>query len=160
MKVTGPDGYTILGNYDLDNGNIIQLMGGGTFYLTIFSNRGSGYWNASYNLASGGAPIGSKDVIVNIGPDVEMNGNVIYGYLQEGGWDCMWSFEVYKDELEVVFSYPKGYVDFWVEVTGENGQVLGNFDLDNGEIIRLTGGRIFYMRVYTKSGQGNWSCTW
>jgi hypothetical protein len=165
VKVVGQDGSTVLGNFDLDNGEIIQLMGGGTFYLTIYSNRGSGYWSASYNLAGGGTTgggttTGSGDVVVNAGPDVETSGNTVYGYLNGSAWDGMWSFDVYKDFLEVTFSYPKGAVDFWVEVTGENGQVLGNFDLDNGEIIQLSGGGTFYMRIYSRSGSGNWSCTW
>lgn len=160
VKVVGQDGYTVLGNFDLDNGEIIQLSGGGTFYLTIYSNRGSGYWNASYTLAGGGTTTGGGDVIVNIGPDVETSGNTVYGYLNGSAWDGMWSFDVYRDYLEVTFSYPKGSVDFWVEVTGENGQVLGNFDLDNGEIIQLSGGGTFYMRIYSRSGAGNWSCTW
>ena len=69
VKVVGQDGYTVLGNFDLDNGEIIQLMGGGTFYLTIYSNRGSGYWNASYTLAGGGTTTGGGDVIVN-GPAI------------------------------------------------------------------------------------------
>jgi len=48
VEVVGMDGYTVLGNFDMDNGEIIQLMGGGTFYLTIYSNYGSGNWSASW----------------------------------------------------------------------------------------------------------------
>ncbi len=43
--------------------------------------------------------------------------------------------------LEVPFNYPKGAADFWVKVVGQDGRtVLGNFDLDNGEVIQLSGG--------------------
>ncbi len=48
VEVIGQDGRTVLGNFDLDNGEIIQLSGGGTFYLTIYSNRGAGNWTCSW----------------------------------------------------------------------------------------------------------------
>ena len=63
--------------------------------------------------------------------------------------------------MEVPFTYPVGSVDFWVKVVGQDGStILGNFDLDRGKIIQLSGGGTFYMRVYSRSGSGNWSCTW
>ncbi len=63
--------------------------------------------------------------------------------------------------LEVTFSYPKGSVDFWVKVVGQDGRtVLGNFDLDNGEIIQLQGGGTFYLTVYSNRGAGYWSAAW
>jgi hypothetical protein len=48
VEVVGQDGSTVLGNFDLDDGNVIQLTGGGTFYLTIYSGSGAGYWSATY----------------------------------------------------------------------------------------------------------------
>jgi len=63
--------------------------------------------------------------------------------------------------VEVNFSWPKGSADFWVKVVGQDGRtVLGNFDLDNGEIIQLSGGGTFYLTIYSNRGAGNWSCTW
>ena len=44
------------------------------------------------------------------------------------------------------FTYPVGSVDFWVEVVGQDGYtVLGDFDLDNGSVIQLSGGGTFYL---------------
>jgi hypothetical protein len=63
--------------------------------------------------------------------------------------------------IEVPFTYPVGSVDFWVKVVGQDGYtVLGDFDLDNGEIIQLSGGGTFYVTVYSKMGAGNWSATY
>ncbi len=57
--------------------------------------------------------------------------------------------------LEVPFTYPKGQVKFWVKVVGQDGSsVLGDFDLDNGEVIQLSGGGTFYLTVYSKMGAG------
>ncbi len=63
--------------------------------------------------------------------------------------------------VEVPFTYPKGSVKFWVKVVGQDGStVLGDFDLDNGEIIQLSGGGTFYVTIYSKMGAGNWSATY
>ncbi len=63
--------------------------------------------------------------------------------------------------VEVPFTYPKGQAKFWVEVIGQDGYtVLGDFDLDNGEVIQLSGGGTFNLSIYSKSGAGNWSCSW
>ena len=63
--------------------------------------------------------------------------------------------------VEVPFAYPRGSVDFWVTIVGEDGEtVLGDFDLDNGEIMLLQGGGTFYLVIYSRGGSGNWSCNW
>lgn len=50
VEVTGPDGKTIMGDYDLAENNVVILNGtensGGTFKLVIYSNYGSGNWSA------------------------------------------------------------------------------------------------------------------
>jgi len=62
------------------------------------------------------------------------------------------------DLVELYFTYPKGAVDFWVKVVGEDRTtVLGDFDLDNGVIIQLIGGGMFYISVYSRDGAGSWS---
>ena len=62
-----------------------------------------------------------------------------------------------SDQLDVVFEWPEGEVDFWVKVYGEEGEVLGDFDLDNGEIIQLfSKGEEFTLEVYSKEGGGYW----
>ncbi len=72
------------------------------------------------------------------------------------------SFEVYAnyDRVDVVFSWPEGETDFWVKVFGEEGDELGDFDLDNGEIIQLLHGGAFTVRIYSKGGGGAWSATY
>jgi transglutaminase-like putative cysteine protease len=63
--------------------------------------------------------------------------------------------------LEIPFTYPKGSVNFWVKVVGQDGStVIGDFDLDNGEIINLNGGGQFYLTIYSKGGSGRWSATY
>ncbi len=153
VKVVGQDGRTVLGNFDLDNGEIIQLSGGGTFYLTVYSNRGAGNWSASYALSGGGGsgPSGSCNVY----------SNSANGYLVGPGDSCNWSIYTNSNYLEVPFSYPAGSVDFWVEIIGQDGRtVLGNFDLDNGSVIQLSGGGTFYLTIYSNRGAGNWNCSW
>ena len=60
VEVTGPDGKTIVGDYDLAENNVVILNGksngtsdgtgnsGGTFKLVIYSNYGSGNWSATW----------------------------------------------------------------------------------------------------------------
>jgi predicted secreted protein len=154
VKVIGQDGRTVLGNFDLDNGEIIQLSGGGTFYLTVYSNRGAGYWSASYPLSGGGGP-GPSSGSCNI------YANSANGYLVGPGDSCNWSIYANSNYVEVPFNYPKGSADFWVKVIGQDGRtVLGNFDLDNGSVIQLSGGGTFYLTIYSNRGTGNWSCSW
>ena len=160
VKVVGQDGYTVLGDFDLDNGEIIQLSGGGTFYLTVYSKMGAGNWSATYNLGGGGGtttyPGGGG------GSNCNVVANAANGYLTGPGDSCSFTINAgSKTYVEVPFTYPKGSVDFWVEVVGQDGYtVLGDFDLDNGEIIQLSGGGTFYLTVYSNNGAGNWSCYW
>jgi len=152
VQVVGQDGRTVLGNFDLDNGEIIQLSGGGTFYLTVYSNRGAGNWSASYALSGGGGS-GPSDRVTYT-PTRQTGVSWVRGFVQLVDL-CA------KQLRRVPFTYPKGSVDFWVEVIGQDGRtVLGNFDLDNGEIIQLSGGGTFYLTIYSNRGAGNWTCSW
>ncbi len=158
VKVVGQDGYTVLGDFDLDNGEIIQLTGGGTFYLTIYSRTGAGNWSATYNLAGGGGTTTSPGG----GSNCNVLGNAANGYLTGPGDSCKFTINAgSKTYVEVPFTYPTGSVDFWVEVVGQDGYtVLGDFDLDNGSVIQLSGGGTFYLTIYSNNGAGNWSCSW
>jgi hypothetical protein len=64
------------------------------------------------------------------------------------------------DEVEVVFEWPEGDVDFWVKVYGKDGGELGDFDLDNGDIIQLFGGGRFTLEIYSREGRGAWRATY
>lgn len=81
------------------------------------------------------------------------------GSLRAPGDTHSFSIDTGIDELvELSFSYPEGAVDFWVKVVGEDRTtVLGDFDLDNGTIIQLIGGGVFYVSVYSRAGTGSWS---
>ncbi len=102
------------------------------------------------------------EVAKNI-PEGEASGRREYsrdGFLSgEGDSD---SFEVYAnyDQVDVVFAWPEGKADFWVKVFGKEGNELGDFDLDNGEIIQLLKGGRFEVRIYSKGGEGPWSATY
>ena len=76
-----------------------------------------------------------------------------------GGAD---SFEVNAgyDQVDVVFTWPEEQVDFWVKVYGQEGDELGDFDLDKGEIIQLLNGGKFTVELYSKEGGGSWSATY
>ncbi len=108
------------------------------------------------------------EVPVGPGPAVPPMGPVAPGSHYEGGYlagpGASYTFTVNAGSvtyLEVPFTYPAGSVDFWVKVVGQDGYtVLGDFDLDNGEIIQLSGGGTFYVTVYSKMGAGNWSATY
>ncbi len=84
------------------------------------------------------------------------------GYLNGPGSSYVFPVKTGKvDYVEVTFTYPKGSVDFWVTVVSdESGATLGNFDLDNGEIIILEGGGKFWLTIYSNYGAGNWSATY
>jgi len=172
VKVVGEDGYTILGDFDLDDGEIIQLMGGGTFYLTVYSKSGEGDWSAEYSV--GEDPYydpyyGSEPPSDNFGrydggydtitPPGDVGSHTESGSFIATGDSYKFTVNAGTDDfVEVVFSWPRGRADIWVEVVGEDGYtVLGDFDLDNGEIIQLMGGGTFYLTVYSQKGGGDWS---
>ncbi|MBN1882260.1 MAG: protein kinase [Deltaproteobacteria bacterium] len=167
VKVVGEDGHTVLGDFDLDSGEIIQLMGGGTFYVTVYSKSNDATWSAEYSIGDDSSydPYSEYETPFDVygGPDIMTptepvtyteSGTLIgsgesYGFTVNAGTD---------DFVEVYFTWPRGQSDFWVEVVGEDGYtVLGNFDLDDGEIIQLMGGRTFYLTIYSKMGGGAWS---
>jgi hypothetical protein len=157
VKVVGQDGYTVLGDFDLDNGEVIQLSGGGTFYVTVYSKMGAGNWSTTYNLAGGG-----MNTSPGGGGNCNVVGNAANGYLSGPGDSCKFTINAgSKTYIEVPFTYPTGSVDFWVEVVGQDGYtVLGDFDLDNGSVIQLSGGGTFYLTIYSNNGAGIWSCNW
>ena len=167
VKVVGEDGYTLLGDFDLDEGEIIQLMGGGVFYLTVYSNDGAATWSANYTLGDDPyydpfsgyeTPFDDYGDYGNITP-ADPGRYTENGYLTGSGDSNRFTLNAgYDNYVEVLFVYPRGGADFWVKVEGEDGStILGDFDLDNGEIIQLMGGSTFYLTIYSKMGGGDWS---
>lgn len=148
VKVVGKDGTTVLGDFDLDNGEIIQLKGGDVFFLTIYSKGGAGYWSTKYTIGGGSSATCNS------------TSNTANGYLPGPGETC--TFLVYSSGyVEVPFTYPEGSVKFWVKVeSNDTGDVLGNFDLDNGSVIQLSGEGYFRLTISSTSGAGSWSANW
>ena len=70
-------------------------------------------------------------------------------------------FDLYTDTayIEVEFTYPQGSA-FYVKVLGKAGEELGEFDLQEGEIIELSGGGLFTLIVHSVSGGGPWTATY
>jgi serine/threonine protein kinase len=167
VKVVGEDGFTVLGDFDLDEGEIIQLMGGGVFYLTVYSKEGAATWSAEYVISDESyidpfstfdSPSGGIGGFGDITP-ADPGGYGENGFLMDTGDSYRFTLEAgYDTYVEVFFTYPRGSADFWVKVEGEDGYtVLGDFDLDEGEIIQLMGGSTFYLTIYSKDGGGSWS---
>lgn len=166
VEIIGEDKETLLGDFDLKEGETVKLMGGGRFYLTIFSEAGSEDWRATYSLdveETGIPPIvnppDGSDGRVSF---CEIEEDIAYGYLDGIGDSCEWNIVAVDDYFEVVFDYPRGEVDFWVEVVGDDHlTILGDFDLDDGSIIKLKGGGVFWLTIYSNTGEsGSWSATW
>jgi len=87
------------------------------------------------------------------------------GYHSESGYladvDDYDEFIVYanSDYIEITFVWPVG-ADFWVTVYGMSDNLLGDFQLTNGEVIQLSGGGKFTLVVTSEYGGGDWSCSW
>jgi hypothetical protein len=174
VKVTAEDGKTILGDFDLSDQKIVDLKEKGKYLITVYSRGGAGSFTAFYfggppaETASlgveppeGGEPPAPLKPKFPPFPDESKlpRGSI----LEKGSLSGTGDFKTFivnakDDYVEVSFSYPKGAVDFWVRVIGEDGiEVMGDFDLDNGEVIQLVGGGTFYLKVYSKDGAGDWS---
>jgi len=62
--------------------------------------------------------------------------------------------------VDVSYTWPRGETDFWVRVYGKTMNELGNFDLDDGDIIELTGGGKFTLEIYSRQGAGKWTASY
>jgi hypothetical protein len=177
VKVVTEDEKRILGDFDLKNEKIIDLNKKGKYIITVYSRGGAGSFTAFYfggppaetvalgtSLPEGETPAAPLTPKFPPFPDKKTlpPGAILEkGYLSGASDFKTFIVNAQIDYIEVSFSYPKGAADFWVKVVGEDGiEVLGDFDLDNGEIIQLMGGGTFYLKVYSKEGAGNWSAVY
>lgn len=83
----------------------------------------------------------------------------VSGYIRDNTDADEFALLADSSDIDVVFSWPAG-AEFWVTVFGRNHNELGEFNLADGDTINLTGGGLFYLRVFANSGYGNWSATW
>jgi hypothetical protein len=177
VKVVTEDGKRVLGDFDLKSEKIIDLNRRGKYLITVYSRSGAGSFTAFYfggppaeNVALGTSPSEGGSPATPLSPTfppfpdkskLPLGTSLETGYLSGPGEFRTFIVNAKIDYVEITFSYPKGTVDFWVKVIGEDGvEVLGDFDLDNGEIIQLMGAGTFYLKIYSKEGAGNWSAVY
>ncbi|MCI0482828.1 MAG: hypothetical protein L0213_14715 [Candidatus Dadabacteria bacterium] len=177
VEVVTADKKRVLGNFNLKSEKIIDLNKKGEYLFSVHSRGGPGSFTAFYfggppteTVALGTSPSEGESSEVPLSPKfppfpdkskLPLGTSLETGYLTGPGEFRTFIVNARIDYVEVTFSYPKGTTDFWVKVIGEDGiEVLGDFDLDNGEIIQLTGGGIFYLKIYSKEGAGNWSAVY
>jgi hypothetical protein len=107
VKIEGRDEKKVLGKIRLKDNNKIHLGGGGTFYLTIYTNGMGGNWTATYDLNAGL-------------PDSRMTGNGKYSNLLHALYlpDERESYGDYYEEGYYTGSYYEGYDNlppgYWV----------------------------------------------
>jgi len=84
------------------------------------------------------------------------------GYLSGSGEYYTFSVDAgLNNYLEVVFSYPRGSVDFGVRVIDHDMRtVLGDYRLNESQTVPLSGGGVFYLTIYSNRGAGNWSASY
>jgi hypothetical protein len=83
--------------------------------------------------------------------------NSYSGYLWGTGAES--TFEVYVDKTEMVltFDWALGSSDFWVKATGEDNEtVLIEQSLSEGNVLTLSGGGIYHIKIYSVWGGGCW----
>ena len=81
------------------------------------------------------------------------------GYLDGPGDSDSWDVNLENKFVDVVFTWPLG-AEYWVTVYGMYGDELGNFNLNEGETIQLSGGGKFTIQIYSVKGAGSWTATW
>ncbi|MCP4228632.1 MAG: hypothetical protein GY771_00590 [bacterium] len=136
----------LLGDFQLSEGPVIELTGGGEFSIMVTSESGSGSWTCDW-YDDGSSSTAGGSYYTESGNISSTNDTEEFG------------IDLNSTAVDVTFDYPVG-ADFWVTVYGMDHNHLGTFRLDDGEVIELTGGGQFYLEVYSKSGTGAWSCEW
>ena len=81
------------------------------------------------------------------------------GYLDGPGDSDSWDMNLESKFVDVVFTWPLSG-EYWVTVYGMHGDELGNFNLNEGETIQLSGGGKFTIKIYSVKGAGSWTATW
>jgi hypothetical protein len=72
----------------------------------------------------------------------------ISGYIKDNTDEDEFAVLGDSDDIDVIFDWPAG-AEFWVTVYGRNHNELGDFDLNDGDTINLTGGGLFFLEVYS-----------
>lgn len=126
-----------IGDFNLIDGNIIRLTGGGSFYLRVRSERGSGVWYATE---------------IN-------NPDEFRGYIGGTGEREEFGIYLYTTPVHFFFDSPEDSA-FFLTIFGEHHTVLGDYDLRTDNRVKLAGGGQFYLEVRSEGGAGPWGAYW
>lgn len=64
-----------------------------------------------------------------------------------------------SSNVDVKFTWPSG-AEYHAKVLGMTGNELGDFNLNEGDVVNLTGGGKFSLIVYSRGGDGGWTATY
>jgi|WetSurMetagenome_2_1015567.scaffolds.fasta_scaffold448527_1 hypothetical protein len=147
---------TELEDTDLSDHKSITLKGamGDKVTFIVYEIAGNGAWSAWK-----GTGASSADDEVSFGgssSDVSTDGELVASGSLPKGESSTFAYEASADDENLVFTWPSG-ASFWVKVFGSSGKQLGDYDLNEGETINLTGGGKFTLKIYSKSGSGAWT---
>jgi hypothetical protein len=151
-KTYSPDGEE-LEDTDLSDHQSITLTGakGKKVTFIVYEIAGVGKWEAWKGSKS------SADDEVSFGGDeVSGDGELIASGSLPDGESSSFEYEASEDTESLVFTWPDD-ANFWVKVYNSSGKVLGDYDLDNGNTITLTGSGKFKLKIYSKDGSGSWT---
>jgi hypothetical protein len=129
---------------------LLNAMGKKVTFI-VYEIAGNGKWESWPGSKS------SADETVSFGgADVTSGGDLIASGSLPEGESSSFEYQASEDSESVVFTWPDD-ANFWVKVYSSSGKVLGDYDLDNGDTITLTGGGTFKLKIYSKDGSGAWT---
>ncbi len=144
------ESHNYLNEFELGDIDTITLSGKGEFTLEIYARNGYGNWSCDamdefdYQLVYGDC---LQDIIAA----------PLSGYLENSSEVDKIKVDSIVDTVHAVFEWDSG-MELWVEILSENDESLGEFNLDDGNVIDLTGTGIFILQLTARSGYGNWNC--
>lgn len=148
VRVYG-EGYDLLNTFELGDVDTITLSGGGSFTLEFYARSGFGSWSCDalnefdYQMTYGDF---MQDIIAA----------PTSGYISSTSEVDEIKVDSIVDPAHAVFEWDRD-MDLWVEVMSEDNKLLGEFNLDDGNVIELKGAGIFHLKLYSKYGYGDWS---
>jgi hypothetical protein len=83
----------------------------------------------------------------------------VSGYILDNTDEDEFALLADSGDIDVIFDWPAG-AEYWVTVYGRSHNELGDFNLNDGDTINLTGGGLFFLEVYAVSGSGAWAAEW
>ena len=148
VRVYG-ESYNLLDTFVLGDIDTITLSGAGTFNLELYARSGYGSWSCDalnefdYQMTYGDF---MQDIIAA----------PTSGYLSNTSETDEIKVDSIVDPAHAVFEWESG-MELWVKVLSEDRSLLGEFNLDNGNVIDLKGTGIFFLQLNSKYGYGDWS---